>query len=314
MSKTKRLIELMMTVNAKRKFTARELAEEFNVSYRTILRDLDELSELGVPLYSEVGADGGYYVLNERMLPPVLLKESEAIALYFAFQSLQFIGSLPFETEIGYVLKKLYSYLPSDAKMRIDTMKDRIVFWNPSRIQTANELDTLLNAAVDQSTVTIQYDSQKGINERMIQPIGLYSHNGFWYCPAYCFLREGIRLFRADRIRRAVHTDEKGRELLYQSIMDWIELSESEVTNPITFLVDLTRKGVRRAMSELDLERHVQEREDGTGWIKMNIPQSELTYFVNLIWNFGSEAHVLGPEEAVVLMKRKLETLLEKYN
>ena len=60
MSKTKRLIELMMTVNAKRKFTARELAEEFNVSYRTILRDLDELSELGVPLYSEVGADGGY--------------------------------------------------------------------------------------------------------------------------------------------------------------------------------------------------------------------------------------------------------------
>ncbi len=66
-------------------------------------------------------------------------------------------------------------------------------------------------------------------------------------------------------------------------------------------------------MSELDLERHVQRREDGTGWIKMSIPESELTYFVDLVWNFGSEAHVLGPKEAITSMKRKLETLLEKY-
>ncbi|MDM8099874.1 MULTISPECIES: helix-turn-helix transcriptional regulator [Oceanobacillus] len=314
MSKTKRLIELMMTVNAKRKFTARELAEEFNVSYRTILRDLDELSELGVPLYSEVGADGGYYVLNERMLPPVLLKESEAIALYFAFQSLQFIGALPFETETGYVLKKLYSYLPNDARMRIDTMKDRIVFWNPSRVQTANELDILLNAAVDQSMLTIQYDSQKEIKERMIQPIGLYSHNGFWYCPAYCFLREDIRLFRADRIKKAELTNEKGQELPYSSVMDWIELSESEVSDPIPFTVELTREGVRRAMSEMDLERHVQKLQDGAGWVKMNIPKTELTYFVDLVWNFGREAQIIEPEEAIALMKRKLKDLLERYH
>jgi len=314
MSKTKRLIELMMTVNAKRKFTARELAEEFNVSYRTILRDLDELSELGVPLYSEVGADGGYYILNERMLPPVLLKESEAIALYFAFQSLQFIGTLPFETETGYVLKKLYSYLPNDAKMRIDTMKDRIVFWNPSRVQTANELDILLNAAVDQSTLIIQYDSQKEIKERMIQPIGLYSHNGFWYCPAYCFLREDIRLFRADRITKAELTNEKGQELSYSSVMDWMELSESEVSDPTPFTVELTREGVRRAMSELDLERHVQKQQDGAGWVKMNIPKSKLRYFVDLVWNFGKEAQIIEPEEAITLMKRKLKGLLEKYH
>ncbi|WP_040979450.1 helix-turn-helix transcriptional regulator [Oceanobacillus jeddahense] len=314
MSKTKRLIELMMTVNAKRKFTARELAEEFNVSYRTILRDLNELEELGVPLYSEVGADGGYYVLSERMLPPVLLKESEAIALYFAFQSLQFIGSLPFETEAGYVLKKLYNYLPNEVKKRIDTMKDRIVFWNPSRLQTANELDILLNAAVDQSTLTIQYDSQKGLKERIIQPIGLYSHNGFWYCPAYCFLRGDIRLFRADRIKKAELTGEKKRELPYSSVMEWIALSESEIADPMTFSVELTREGVRRAMSELDLERQVQKREDETGWVEMEIPKSELTYFVDLIWNFGREAQIIAPEEAIATMKRKLEGLLEKYN
>ncbi|PAV28686.1 transcriptional regulator [Virgibacillus profundi] len=314
MSKAQRLIELMMTVNTKRKFTARELAEEFGVSYRTILRDLDELSAIGVPLYSEVGADGGYHVLKERMLPPVLLKESEAVALYFAFQSLQFFGSLPFETETGYVLKKFYLYLPQDTKARIDTMKDRIVFWNPNRVQPTDHLEILLNAAVDQFALFIHYDSKEGVKERTIQPIGLYSHNGFWYCPSYCFFRKDIRLFRADRILKAIKTDAEVQNLSYKSIMDWIELFDKEVSDPITFSVELTKAGVRRAKSELDLERIVKVREDGTGRINADIPKSELIYFVDLIWNFGNEALILEPTDAITYMKQKLKKLSEQYS
>ena len=71
MSKSKRLLELMLTVNQKRAFTVGELAGDFGVSKRTILRDLQELSELGVPLYSEVGPHGGYRMLQDRMLPPI---------------------------------------------------------------------------------------------------------------------------------------------------------------------------------------------------------------------------------------------------
>lgn len=82
MSKSKRLLDLMMTVNRKRKFTVRELADEFQVSSRTILRDLQELGELGVPLYSEVGPHGGYQVLSERILPPIAFTEEEAVAIF----------------------------------------------------------------------------------------------------------------------------------------------------------------------------------------------------------------------------------------
>lgn len=82
MSKSKRLLDLMMTVNRRRKFTVRELADEFGVSTRTILRDLQELGELGVPLYSEVGPHGGYQVLNERILPPIAFTEAEAVAIF----------------------------------------------------------------------------------------------------------------------------------------------------------------------------------------------------------------------------------------
>ncbi|MBT2214973.1 WYL domain-containing protein [Virgibacillus dakarensis] len=315
MSKTQRLIELMMTVNTKRRFTAKELAAEFGVSYRTMLRDLDELSTFGVPLYSEVGADGGYYVLNDRMLPPVFLKESEAVTLFFAYQSLQFFGSLPFATETGFVLKKFYQYLPEDAKSRIDAMKDRIVFWNPNRAQPAEHLELILESAIDQSALLIDYDGRDGITERTIQPIGLYSYNGFWYCPAFCFRHHAVRLFRADRIKNAVRTKaETLQNLPYKSVIDWLRLSEKGCPDPVPFVIELTREGVRRALSEIDLEHIVKIRKNGTGWIDTEIPKSELTYFVDLIWNFGIEASIKEPPEAVSYIKQKLETLTKHYS
>lgn len=82
MAKSKRVIELMIAINQRKKFTARELADEFEVSIRTIMRDLQVLSELGVPLYTEYGPHGGYRVLRERQLPPITFSEQEAVAIF----------------------------------------------------------------------------------------------------------------------------------------------------------------------------------------------------------------------------------------
>ena len=106
MSKADRLIEMMITINAKKHFTVGELAEEFSVSKRTVLRDLQSLEQAGFPLYSEVGAAGGYHVLKERVLPPITFSENEAKAIFFAYQSMQFYKNVPFEQEGISVLKK----------------------------------------------------------------------------------------------------------------------------------------------------------------------------------------------------------------
>lgn len=339
MSKTQRLIEMMMTINAKRKFTARELAQEFGVSYRTILRDLNELSVLGVPIYSEVGASGGYYLLQDRMLPPIFFKESEAVAMFFAYQSLQFFDSLPFRSETRTALKKFYHYLPEDVKRRIDQMQDRIVFWNPTYEQSSLHLEVLLETAIDQSVITIHYDGKKGITERMIQPIGLYSYNGFWYCPAYCLQRQAYRMFRADRIKQVEILSTEGAVLeqdhrnatfaktasgeqssaghrkkqLFGSIMDWITYSEQNGRNLVPFVVELTRDGTRRAKSVLDLVRVVEERKDGTGWIDTKIPRSEIPFFAELIWNLSLEVTVKEPQELITYMKDKIEKMRKHY-
>lgn len=203
MSKSKRLLELMMTVNRKRRFTAKELAQEFQVSPCTILLDLQELSELGVPLYSEVGSHGGYQVLRERVLPPVAFTEEETVAIFFANHALRHFSSLPFEELFISALKKFYLYLPGDVRERIDQLKKRFDFITLSRQAKPPFLSQLLNAAVEQRVLKIVYLSKKGISVREIQSIGIYAHRGLWYCPAYCFRRQGYRTFRCDRIQEA---------------------------------------------------------------------------------------------------------------
>jgi predicted DNA-binding transcriptional regulator YafY len=151
MSKSKRLMELMMTVNRKRKFTVKELAQEFGVSMRTILRDLQELSELGVPLYSEVGPHGGYQVLSERILPPIAFTEEEAVAIFFASHALRHFSSLPFETESSSALNKFYFYMPGDVRDRIDEMKNRVDFVSPTRQWESPFLSLLLAGAIQSS-------------------------------------------------------------------------------------------------------------------------------------------------------------------
>jgi predicted DNA-binding transcriptional regulator YafY len=184
---------------------------------------LQELGELGIPLYSEIGRYGGYQVLRERILPPISFSEQEALAMFFAYQSIQQYSSLPFESESISALKKFYHYLPSDVKQQIDNMKDRVIFWVLRRESTSPYLKLLLEASIDQKCLTIEYESSNGISKREIQPIGLYAESGFWYCPSYCFMSEEFRLFRADRIQKAVLCEGcVPIDLSKMSIQDWL--------------------------------------------------------------------------------------------
>ncbi len=133
LSKAERLIEMMITINAKRHFTVGELANEFSVSKRTILRDLQVLEQIGFPLYSEVGAAGGYHLLKERVLPSISFSENEVKAIFFSCQALKFYKDLPFEQEMISVLKKFLNCLPLDLQNSISKIQNKVVFWTPNR-------------------------------------------------------------------------------------------------------------------------------------------------------------------------------------
>lgn len=85
MSKLQKLFDIIAYVNTKKYFTARDIADNFNVSIRTAHRYLSELDTMGVPLYTETGRNGGYRVLSGRTLPPIIFTEDEALAIFLLF-------------------------------------------------------------------------------------------------------------------------------------------------------------------------------------------------------------------------------------
>ncbi|MCS7463883.1 YafY family transcriptional regulator [Paenibacillus doosanensis] len=313
MSKSKRLMELMMTVNRKRRFKVQELADEFGVSTRTILRDLQELSELGVPLYSEVGPHGGYQVIRERVLPPIAFTEGEAVSMFFAVHALRHYSSLPFEAESASALSKFYLHLPGDVRDRIDSMKDRVDFIAPTRRGDAPCLPILLDAAVRQQVLSIEYESREdGARTRLIQPVCIYANNGFWYCTAYCFLRQGFRVFRCDRIREAAY-DTSGTEPL--DLGD-IRLSRKEAAapkEPIRLRAELTRAGVQRCEGELWLAPMLLVREDGSGSIDTDVSRADIPFFTEFFIALGDETALQEPAELKDSIRSRLSELLARY-
>jgi predicted DNA-binding transcriptional regulator YafY len=314
MSKSKRLLELMMTVNRKRKFTVKELAEEFHVSTRTILRDLQELSELGVPLYSEVGPHGGYQVLNERILPPIAFTEEEAVAIFFAVHALRHYVFIPFETKISSVLKKFYHYMPGDIRDRIDQMRNRVDFVTPTRQLASPHLSILLDAAIDQKVIRMEYESKNRKSIRRIQPIGIYANNGLWYCPAYCFQQDDFRVFRCDRIHSAIYetSSPKPKDLQHIHLENRSLFLQSEQESMEIF-VELRKEGVHRCESEVWLTSSLNIRNDGTGWLEGSFSKKDLKFLAKFFIGLGHEATVKNPPELIDCIKQVLSELMDKY-
>ncbi|WJH35611.1 YafY family transcriptional regulator [Paenibacillus sp. CC-CFT747] len=312
MNKAQRLIQLMMRVNARKSFTVGELADEFHVSTRTITRDLEELSGLGVPLYSVQGRGGGYKLLKERLLPPISFSEGEAVAMYYACQALEHYGSQPFGDGAHTALAKFYHYLPGDVKEGVDRLRHKVSIWSPYRPMAREVLETLLQAVMRRRAAVIRYNSASGESERTIQPIGLYASSGYWYCPAYCHTRGDVRQFRADRIISAALTEDAP----WREDVDRLTLLDKPVKDHLEQVIlklELTPKGVWWLLSDNRFGPSISRKEDGSGEVSVSVAVADLEFYIDKIWQLGPEARILAPAEAVLSLKRRLDALRERY-
>jgi predicted DNA-binding transcriptional regulator YafY len=303
----------MLTLNNRKRVTIKELALEHEVSERTIARDLQELGELNFPVYSELGRRGGYRVLNDRLLPPVMLSENEAVAIYFACESLKYFGATPFEQSNSTALNKFYTILPGDVRKKVDLMKDKVVYWHPTIQQNSNYLKILLDAAINQDKVIIRYNSLHGSKKRNIYPLGIYSYKGYWFCPAFCCLRRDYRLFRLDRIIEAERQPGSiPKDILNISMDEWLYPKQRNV--PIYPLkLTLTEEGVRKCEANLWLRESLKIYEDGTGIIATEFEKEKLTFYTEMIWEFGEHATVKEPNEMIEQLVEKSKRLYMNY-
>ena len=209
LNRTERLFALILLLQNRPSMTSRQLAEHFGVSRRTIFRDLRALSESGVPLTYAEG--GGYEILEGYQLPPLMLSAREAATLLVGTEFMKLQSDASLRKDADEVGLKIRSVLPREVQEYIDRLNERTVldpYWLHAEAQEDEAHEghwyQLSEAAARQRSVLMEYyvPSRDEVTKRKIDPLGLVYFTDHWNVIAHDHLRDDIRNFRLDRMRK----------------------------------------------------------------------------------------------------------------
>jgi predicted DNA-binding transcriptional regulator YafY len=200
MNRLDRLTSIIIQLQSKRLTTAREIANRFEVTNRTIYRDIQTLRLAGVPIGEEEGK--GYFLVEGYRLPPVMFNMEEARALITTSKILNYHTEDSLKHNYESALLKIKAVLSRNDKDKLEFLNSRIGFQEPWA-PTSLYLDTIQQAITETEKIKIKYQSrgEEQITERTIQPYAVYFSGAVWTTIAFCELRHEIREFRLDRIK-----------------------------------------------------------------------------------------------------------------
>ncbi len=207
MNRTDRLVAMVMHLQGRRVVRAAELAAHFEVTERTIYRDISALSEAGVPISGEAGV--GYSLMRGYQLPPVMFTAEEAAALFVGGELVKQFTDASLHGPMASALDKLRAVLPRDRQDHVEKLVSRtLVMSRPGRAapEVADQrwLLTVQQGVVLRRVLRMTYHGRERGDEtqRDVEPQGVVFYGGAWYVVAWCRLRQDYRHFRIDRIRR----------------------------------------------------------------------------------------------------------------
>ncbi|MDR6690919.1 putative DNA-binding transcriptional regulator YafY [Microbacterium sp. 1154] len=207
MNRTDRLYGLVEELRAvsPRPRSARRLAERFEVSMRTIERDLAALQASGVPIWAEPGRTGGYVIDASATLGPAGFTLDEALAVLIGLGTLQ---RGPFRHSARTAMRKVLAVMPEDDAARARALASRVhLLETEGDAAVPSEFAAALRA---DRVVSLRYEDASGVEStREVEPLGSIGKDGQWYLVAWCRLRDGVRAFRGDRMRSIEVTQER---------------------------------------------------------------------------------------------------------
>ena len=295
--KDNRLFRILYYILEKEKVTANELADKFEVSVRTIYRDIDSISSVGVPIFTTQGKGGGIKIDNEFILNKSLFDANEKEQIIAALQGLEKTNEA-YKSELITKLSALFKIKNSNW-IEID-----FTSWESNN--TYQDLfNTLKIAIINKNIISFSYNSSKGekIN-RKVKPIRLLFKEQDWYLYGFCLLRNDFRYFKLSRV--------KDLELLAINYKDDFEdiilKKEIKYENMVNIKLKFNKNVAFRVYDEF---KAIEEDEKGNLYVEMKIPNNYKLY--NYIFSFGANVEILEPEEIRTQFKNMINEIAKKY-
>jgi predicted DNA-binding transcriptional regulator YafY len=301
-----RLMAILIALQ-QRNETAQSLADKFEISKRTILRDMQALSEMGIPLYAVAGPKGGFRLMEGFQLPPLQMDTQEALTVLFALKAMIRMADTPFNQARFTIMDKIRALIPETTLTQIEPILEKLEMEVPARSFKTPHLTSLLALMSESRWLEVFYRSSNHQRWLHLLPKRVYAANGFWYCEAYSLTHQEDRLFRVDRFDRIKEMDPP-KQLQCEPGYVTARNATPADNNPIRIVARLTYKGMLVVEQDAHIGEMVRWISDDVWEIDFACPASEWEWAIRFFFSIGLHAEVMEPE----ILRQKIGQLAKQ--
>ena len=315
MNRIDRLQAILTTLQSKRIVTAETLAQKFEVSVRTIYRDIRSLEEGGVPIGAEAGI--GYYIMEGYHLPPVMFTHEEARALLMAGKIVEQMTDSSTTRAFGDALTKINAVLDSQKKEEMEDLDAKILVL-PSYMATAKEpgevmLDKIKESLARSIKVSFDYFSSNKSEHstREVEPLGLCYYGNYWHLIAYCLLRKDYRDFRVDRITKFTIGHQRFKPSAHPSLRQYLDKLTKET--PLEKVTIVVKTDMLKYIVNTKYHMGFMKETIKGEWCEMEFATMSIDYFARWLLTYGEKVKVVAPEVLKETIQQTIERLVHHH-
>ncbi len=315
MNRIERISAILIQLQSKKIVKAQEIADRFEISLRTVYRDVRSLEETGVPIIGEAGV--GYSLVEGYKLPPIMFTKEEAIAFLTAEKLVEKFTDPNTKNSYKSALYKIKAVLKNSEKSNLDTLAAHIEILPNSNLpgpKPNNVIEPILKSIVEKCQIKINYftnHSQQN-TERVVEPVGIFHSGSNWYLVAYCLLRNDYRNFKINRINEMEILSQKF-QMAHPSLKSFLEkTSQERELQKVVLRVE--RHILRFLGDEKYYQGFVSQKIISDKIIELTFLTASLTGLARWMMYFGEFAEIIEPNQLKTIFLENISRLTEKYS
>jgi predicted DNA-binding transcriptional regulator YafY len=317
MNRVDRLVGILLLLQSRRLIRAQDISEHFEISLRTVYRDLKALEEAGVPISAEAGV--GYALMTGYHVPPVMFTHEEASALFIGSEFAARLTDASLKKHIVSALNKIKAVLPQETRDYLEKLGDRTEIvvrdQSPQEGFRNDALMIIQNAIVKRRILKMDYytSSRDEFSTRDIEPLGCVYYSDHWHLIAYCRMRKDLRDFRVDRIKLLTETLDFFKPRPDFSLKEYMQTSlpKSGVERPFEVRVRFTLNAAN-ALRQQNRYGLVDEKRVGDK-IELTFLVSSLRWIASWLLSFGTFVEILSPHDLTAIIAEEAERVMNHY-
>jgi len=307
--KIDRLVSIIMILLDKKRIGALELADMFEVSARTIYRDIDTINMAGIPILSTSGVGGGFEIMQKYKIDRKVFSTNDLSAILMGLSSL---SNMVRGDELVNALAKVKSFIPADRAKDIELIANQINIdlspWMGNR-NIRPYLEIIKTALQDSKLLTFEYADRYGNRTvRKAEPYQLVLKSSHWYWLGYCHIRNDYRLFKLSRTLNLQIQKELFTPRDYQKPQ--LDFTDILATMQTTIKIRIHKSIMDRVLDYCTYEHFSP---DGEEHCIVCFPFIENEYYYNILFSFGDKCECLEPLHIRTEMKRRIHDIAALY-